>query len=223
MALSGPRLPPKSGKASQLVVLCHGYGADGNDLISLAPHLARALPGAAFVAPNAPEQCPGAGYQWFPISRLDPRDMHKGVEGAAGTLEAFLAAELLRLDLTPDRLALIGFSQGTMMALHVGLRAMRPAAIVGFSGMLTAPPPHSETSGVPILLAHGGADNVIPPDALFAAATLLGASGNPVQWHMSGALAHGIDAVEIDMAARFLALAFGGRLKTAGEICCALR
>ena len=141
-ALSGPRLEPLKGPASHLVVLCHGYGADGNDLIELAPHWQRLLPGAAFVAPHAPEPCPGAGHQWFPISRIDPHEMHKGVVGAAGALEAFLEAELVRLALSPDRLALVGFSQGTMMALHVGLNgAVRPAAIVGFSGLLTGPAP----------------------------------------------------------------------------------
>ena len=137
--LSGPRLPPQRGQATHLVVLCHGYGADGNDLIGLAPHWQRGLPTVAFVAPNAPEPCAGlaAGFQWFPISRLDPGEMQKGVESAADALNAFLDAELARLDLPPDRLALVGFSQGTMMSLHVGLRrAVKPAAIVGYSGML---------------------------------------------------------------------------------------
>jgi len=136
-ALTGPRLPPLRGRATHLVVLCHGYGADGNDLIGLAPHWQRLLPTVAFAAPNAPEPCAGSpsGYQWFPISRLDPADMERGVESAAEALEAFLAAELARLELPPERLALVGFSQGTMMSLHVGLRR-KPAAIVGYSGML---------------------------------------------------------------------------------------
>jgi phospholipase/carboxylesterase len=220
-ALSGPRLPPQHGKATHLVVLCHGYGADGKDLIGLAPHWQRLLPGAAFAAPNAPEPCPGAGYQWFPISRIDPEEMHKGVVGAAGLLEAFLEAELARLALSPDRLALVGFSQGTMMALHVGLRAVRPAAIVGFSGLLTGP--LSSLKGTPpVLLAHGGADGLIPPQALFVTATALGAAGLAVQWHLSPELGHGIDESGIAMAGRFLALAFGGRLKLGGEACCVL-
>src|SRR5262249_55012620 len=100
-SLSGPRLPPARGNATHLVVLCHGYGADGNDLIGLAPHWQRALPTVAFVAPNAPEPCAGApsGYQWFAISRGDPGEMQRGVEKAAGLLDAFLDAELERLKL----------------------------------------------------------------------------------------------------------------------------
>src|ERR1700753_1927325 len=122
--LSGPRLPPLRGEATHLVVLAHGYGADGNDLIGLAPMWQRLLPTVAFVAPNAPERCAGSpmGYQWFPISRLDPQEMQKGVETAAPIFEAFLESELARLNLPPERLALVGFSQGTMMSLHVGLR-----------------------------------------------------------------------------------------------------
>ena len=101
--LSGPRLPPQRGASTHLVVLCHGYGADGNDLIGLAPHWQRALPTVAFVAPNAPEPCAGApsGYQWFPTSRLDPGEMQRGVEAAAGALNSFLDAELARLELPP--------------------------------------------------------------------------------------------------------------------------
>jgi len=217
--LSGPRLPPARGSATHLVVLLHGYGADGKDLIGLAPHLQRALPTASFVAPNAPERCSGAGYQWFPITRLDPHEMQKGAVAASGGLEAFLSAELARLELAPSRLALIGFSQGTMMALHVGLGgASSPAAIVGFSGMLAGPPPDARP--VPILLTHGDADTVIPPDALFATAITLGAAGYGVQWHLSAGLGHGIDAVGLALAGRFLAQAFAGRLAAHGEICC---
>src|SRR6201999_2084513 len=142
--LTGPRLPPARGQATHLVVLCHGYGADGNDLIGLAPHWQRMLPTVAFVAPNAPEPCAGSpmGYQWFPITRLDPGEMGRGVENAAQVLSEFLDAELKRLELTDDRMALVGFSQGTMMSLHVGLnRPAKPAAIVGFSGIALTNPP----------------------------------------------------------------------------------
>jgi phospholipase/carboxylesterase len=221
-SLSGPRLEPANGKPTHLVVLCHGYGADGNDLIGLAPHWQRLLPGAAFAAPNAPEPCPGAGFQWFPISRIDPEEMHKGVVGAAGLLEAFLKDELARLALPADRLALVGFSQGTMMALHVGLSgAVRPAAIIGFSGLLTgALTPLKDAP--PVLLTHGDADTLIPPQALFVTAAALGAAGLCVQWHLSPGLGHGIDESGIAMAGRFLGLAFGGRLKASGEVCCGL-
>src|SRR2546423_11670739 len=103
--LNGPRLPPARGEATHLVVLCHGYGADGNDLIGLAPIWQRLMPTVAFVAPNAPARCPGSpGYHWFAISRLDPHLMNSGVESAAAGLEAFLDAGLARHNLPPDRL-----------------------------------------------------------------------------------------------------------------------
>src|ERR1700691_4674220 len=134
--LAGPTMAPAKGPATHLVVLVHGYGADGQDLIGLAQHWQSLLPTTAFAAPNAPTPVPGsAGYQWFPISRIDPHEMRKGVEAAAPVLDQYLDAELARLELPPERLALVGFSQGTMMSLHVGL-TRRPAAIVGYSGML---------------------------------------------------------------------------------------
>ena len=128
-SLSGSRLPPLKGKATELVVLLHGYGADGEDLIGLAPHWQDMLPGAEFVAPNAPERVPGAakGYQWFPIARLDPHEMRDGVLAAAPRIAEFLEAELARLALPPERLALVGFSQGAMLALHLGLRRVSSA------------------------------------------------------------------------------------------------
>ncbi len=194
--LSGPRLPPARGAATHLVVLAHGYGADGNDLIGLAPHWQRLLPTAAFVAPNAPELCSagGGGYQWFPISRLDPHEMARGVESVAPVFENFLDAELSRLNLAPDRLALVGFSQGTMLSLHVGLRrAVKPAAIVGYSGMLAGAPPVLGEDAPPILLVHGSADPMIPATALFASAGMLGEAGAAVQWHVSPGIGHSID------------------------------
>jgi phospholipase/carboxylesterase len=222
--ITGPRLAPARGPATHLVVLCHGYGADGNDLIGLAPHWQQLLPTVAFVSPNAPERCAGSpGFQWFPISRLDPREMQKGVEAAAETLDAFLDAELARLELTPDRLALVGFSQGTMMSLHVGLkRAVKPAAIVGFSGML----PGADQLGQlpadtpPIFLAHGDADQMIPPQALFVSANALGHAGASVQWHLAGGVGHSIDEAGLTLAGQFLAMAFRGMLARHGEIAC---
>jgi phospholipase/carboxylesterase len=216
--LSGPRLPPARGTATHLVVLCHGYGADGNDLIGLAPHWQRLLPTAAFVAPNAPERVPGApsGFQWFPIQRLDPGEMQRGVESAAGLLDAFLDAELARLELPHDRLALVGFSQGTMMSLQVGLRRpVKPAAIVGFSGMLargTALEPLAPDTP-PILLVHGDADQMIPAQAMLASVGMLGAAGAAVQWHISHGLGHGIDEAGLDLGGNFLSAAFRGLLR----------
>jgi phospholipase/carboxylesterase len=215
MPLSGPSLPPASGRASHLVVLLHGYGADGNDLIGLAQHWQALLPGCAFAAPNAPSRLPGgAGFQWFPISRIDPHEMRAGVENAAPGLESFVAGELTRLGLGDARLILAGFSQGTMLALHLGLRRKTPpAAIVGFSGMLTAAPP-AGAAIPPILLSHGDADTVIPPQAMLAAAGELARAGARVQWHLAAGIGHGIDETTLAIAGRFLALAVQGSLQS---------
>ena len=133
--LDGPRLGPAEGTpVTALVILLHGYGSNGDDLIPLAIDWRGALPGAAFVAPDAPEPCPGApdGYQWWGITSLDRAARAAGVARATPALNAFIDAELARHNLTEDRLALVGFSQGTMMALHVGpRRARRLAGIVG--------------------------------------------------------------------------------------------
>ena len=141
--LDGPRLSPRSGTARQLVIFLHGYGADGNDLIEIGRAWQPLLPDAAFVSPHAPEPCGQApvGRQWFALTFRDPNERWVGVNKAAPVLERFIDAELARHRLPPQALALVGFSQGTMMALHVGLRrAVAPAAIVGYSGLLVVPP-----------------------------------------------------------------------------------
>lgn len=224
--LSGPRLPPARGQATHLVVLLHGYGADGNDLIGLAPHWQRMLPTAAFVAPNAPEPCAGSpmGYQWFPIARIDPQEMQRGVEGAAPGLNEFLDSDLRRLGLGDDRLALVGFSQGTMMALHVGLsRPAKPVCIVGFSGMLAGQPPQLGGDAPPVLLVHGDADQMIPPGAIYDAATRLGRAGANVQWHISHGVGHSIDETGLALGGAHLTMAFRGMLKRhSAEISCSV-
>jgi phospholipase/carboxylesterase len=222
MALDGPTIAPARGPATHLVVLVHGYGADGQDLIGLAQHWQELLPTVAFAAPNAPARIPGGpGYQWFPISRIDPHEMQKGVEAAGPTLDDYLDAELARLNLPPERLALVGFSQGTMLSLHLGLRRkVKPAAIVGFSGLLAGPVPASESGAdiPPILLTHGDSDQVIPPQAMFLAASQLGRAGAAVQWHLAPGMGHGIDPEGLMLAGGFLAMAFRGLLKNQGEI-----
>jgi phospholipase/carboxylesterase len=220
--LNGPRLPPASGKADRLVVFCHGYGADGNDLIGLGQHWQRLMPTAAFVSPHAPERCAMSpmGYQWFGISRLDPAEMARGVSSAAPVLEAFIDAELARLGLDASRLALVGFSQGTMMSLHVGLRRkVSPSAIVGFSGMLPGADrlPGEIAARPPVLLIHGDADEVIPVEALFASAHGLGAAGVRAAWHVSRGVGHGIAPDGLEIAGNFLADAFAGKLANAAD------
>lgn len=215
--LNGPRLPAASGKADRLVVFCHGYGADGNDLIDLGRHWQRLLPTAAFASPHAPERCAMSpmGYQWFAITRMQPEEMLRGVERAAPVLNAFIDAELARHGLDGSRLALVGFSQGTMMSLHVGLRRpVPPAAIVGFSGALPGAErlPDEIVGRPPVLLVHGDADDMIPVQALHAAANGLGAAGVAVRWHVSHGVGHGIAPDGLELAGKFLADAFAGKL-----------
>src|SRR3954462_6931100 len=138
-ALTCPRLSPRSGAAKQLVVFLHGYGADGNDLIEIGRQWQPWLPAAAVLAPNPPQLLPGQpmGRQWFALTFRDPHERWRGVNHAGPGLDAWLEAELARHELPPAKLPLVGFSQGTMMALRVCLRrAQSPAAIVGFSGLL---------------------------------------------------------------------------------------
>jgi phospholipase/carboxylesterase len=172
--LDGPRLEPRAGQARQLVVFLHGYGADGNDLIEIGRAWQPAMPQAAFVSPHAPQACGQApmGREWFPLTFRDPNERWTGVNAAAPCLDAFLDAELQRRNLPASALALVGFSQGTMMALHVGLRrGTAPAAIVGYSGMLVLPPdadpdklPLEIRSKPPVLLLHGEQDGLCPPE-----------------------------------------------------------
>ena len=219
--LDGPRLAPRSGSAKQLVVFLHGYGADGNDLIDIGRAWQGLLPNAAFVSPHAPRPCGQAptGREWFPLTFRNPDERWTGVNQAAPILESFLDAELKRHNLPPTALALVGFSQGTMMALHVGLRrAIAPAAIVGYSGMLVMPDnvnvdafAAEVRSRPPVLLIHGDGDQLIPVQALLQAAQGLAALEVPVQWHISAGIGHGIDQEGLRHGGEFLAKCFAAR------------
>jgi phospholipase/carboxylesterase len=217
--LSGPSLEPKSGKAKRLVVFLHGYGADGNDLIDIGRAWQPILPDTAFVSPHAPEPCGQApvGRQWFGLTFRDPDERWVGVNQAAPALQAYLDAELQRRQLPPSALALVGFSQGTMMSLHAGLRRpVAPAAIVGYSGMFIMPgdgPPETVEGEIasrpPILLIHGDQDELIPVQALFHASSSLSALDVPVEWHISKGVGHGIDQEGLRHGGEFLARRFG--------------
>ena len=213
--LTGPSASPASGgPARQLVVLLHGVGADGADLLELAPLLAEALPDAAFVAPDAPYPCDMApfGRQWFSLLDRSTPVMAAGLRAVAPLVDAFLDRQLAERNLTDDALALIGFSQGTMTALHVALRrARRPAAMVGFSGALLEPERLAGEirSRPPVLLIHGDADEVVNPACLAAAESGLTAVGVPVLAQMRPGLDHGIDGPGIAAAAAFLRQCFG--------------
>lgn len=215
-ALEGPRLAPKSGGAARrLIVLLHGVGADGNDLMALAPMLAEHLPDAAFVAPNAPERFDMApfGYQWFSLKDTRPEVMLAGVQASAPMLDAFLDAELARHGLDESSLALVGFSQGTMMALYVAPRRAKPvAAVLGYSGALIGVDLLRDEvrSKPPVLLIHGDADEVVPVQSLQAAVVGLQAAGIPVREHVRPGLAHGIDPDGIKLGLTFLKAALEG-------------
>jgi len=217
--LDGPRLPPLSGKARRLVAILHGYGADGHDLIEIGRQWQTVLPDAAFVAPHAHQPCAMApsGRQWFALTDRNPHERWTGAVAAREVLDPFLDEELAAYGLGDGDLALVGFSQGAMMALHVGLRRRQaPAAILAYSGVLIGPErldevaarsPHGEPP--PVLLIHGSRDEVVPPQSLFMSAQELAKAGIPCQWRLSTGLGHGIDGEGVRHGACFLANSFG--------------
>lgn len=211
ISLSGPSHPPLNGpKPEQVVVFLHGYGSNGDDLISLAPYLAPALPEAEFLSPNAPYPCeinPLGGYQWFGLEERSPANRLAGAREAAPILNAYLDSVLKERNLTDADLALVGFSQGTMMALHVGLRRSHPvAAIIGYSGMLVAPDllPDEIKSKPPVLLVHGMADEVLPFAAMAEAEAALKALGVRVHAEGRPGLPHSIDQRGLELGASML-------------------
>lgn len=211
--LSGPSLEPTSGKVDSLVIFCHGYGSNGADLVSLGRNWQVILPNTAFVAPNAPEESPHpGGFQWFPIVSFEKEERTKGTYAAAHHLEEFIESTLKTYRVTPERLALVGFSQGTMMALHVGLRrSAGVAGILGFSGALAAPENLMAEMKCkpPILLIHGAQDNVIPIPALFETVGALEACGLKPEKHISQNTAHGIAQDGMQLGGAFLARILG--------------
>jgi phospholipase/carboxylesterase len=208
--LSGPSRPPASGgKPSRLVILLHGLGADGNDLIGLAPYWAPMLPEAEFLSPNAPFPCDMApyGHQWFSSQDRSPAAVLAGVRAAAPILDAFIDEALAARGLGDGDLALVGFSQGTMMSLFVGLRRAQPAAgIVGFSGRLLAPEllTNELRSRPRILLVHGTEDPLVPYTSLAAAETALTSAGVPVETLTCPGIGHSIDEAGLRRGGHFL-------------------
>ena len=212
--LEGPSIEPASGGAAkQLVVLLHGYGADGNDLIGLAPHLAQALPDAAFVSPHAPFACEMAPYgrQWFSLTDRAPARMMEGAQMCAPILERFLDLELANRKLSDVDLALVGFSQGTMTALHVGLRRVTPpAGILGYSGALVGADSLGDEMLVrpPVMLIHGDDDPVVDYTLHKLSLSTLEALDVPVEGHTRPGLGHSIDAEGLALGVDFLRRAF---------------
>jgi len=213
---NGASLQPRSGNPpKQIVLLLHGFGSSGTDMISLAPHWQDALPDALFLAPHAPQRCSmmASGYQWWGLSGFAPSALAAGAASAAPAINAFIDRKLKQYGLSDAELALVGFSQGTMMALHVGLRRPRAvAAVVGYSGMLTATADiaDSDFAKPPVLLVHGTADPVVPIAALHMAETDLKRLGVSVTTHMAHGIAHSVDPAGLQLGRDFAANALGG-------------
>ena len=210
--LTGPRAAARSGQTKSLVILLHGYGADGNDLFGLSGPLAQHLPDTAFLSPNAPERCRvnPLGYQWFPISWLDgspESEMAAGFHRSATILDQYITEAMAEEGVGPAQTALVGFSQGTMMSLHVAPRRAEPlAAIVGFSGRLhdVADLKAEAVSKPPVLLIHGDQDEMIPVAALAEASQGLLDAGFQVKTHISHGIGHGIAPDGLGLAVGFL-------------------
>lgn len=211
--LQAERVEPKSGDTRSVVVFLHGYGANGADLLSLADPLGDHLPDTLFIAPDAPENCAGApfGFQWFPIPWIDgssQEEAERGMQQAVDDLNAFLDGVLVDNDLLPEQMVLFGFSQGTMMSLHVAPRREDElAGIVAFSGRLMSPESLKDeaVSKPPILLVHGDQDDVVPVQSLPEAAEALQAAGfKEVYAHIQKGTAHGIAPDGLSVALAFM-------------------
>ncbi|MFD1344772.1 alpha/beta hydrolase [Litorisediminicola beolgyonensis] len=211
--LQAGRKEPLSGETRSVVVFLHGYGANGADLLGLADPLGEHLPDTLFVAPDAPEACAGApfGFQWFPIPWIDGSSQEEAEAGllkAADDLNAFLDALMVDEDVLPEQVVLFGFSQGTMMSLHVAPRREdEVAGIVAFSGRLLQPEllEDQAVSRPPVLLVHGDMDDVVPPQSLPEAAEALQKAGwKEVYAHVMKGTAHGIAPDGLSVALAFM-------------------
>ncbi len=211
--VNGSSLQPLSGgRPKQVILLLHGFGSNGADLISLAPHWRSLLPDALFLAPNAPQRIGSiaSGYQWWPLSAFTPQALAAGAATAAPAIDSFIDRKLAQYGLAESDLAIVGFSQGTMMALHVGLRrSHQVAAIVGYSGMLTGASElaHLPLSKPPVLLVHGSADPVVPVAAVHAAKAALDQLGIDATTHISPGVGHSVDPIGLRLGGEFVAKA----------------
>ena len=211
--LNAQRREALSGETRSVVVFLHGYGANGADLLGLADPLGEHLPDTLFVAPDAPESCAGApfGYQWFPIPWIDgssEEEAARGLQAAVEDLNAFLDGIRVDEDLLPEQMVLLGFSQGSMMSLHVAPRREDPVAgVIALSGRLLQPEvlPDEVVSRMPILLVHGDADDVVPVQSLPQAAQALQDAGfTEVFAHIMKGTAHGIAPDGLSVALAFM-------------------
>ena len=212
--LSGPEFGPASGgNPKQLIILCHGLGADGNDLIGLAPHFAKVLPNAMFVSPNAPFQCDMSpfGYQWFSLQERTEEAMLAGAQKAQPILDAFIDQQLAKYKLTERNLALVGFSQGTMVSIFTVPRRKIPVAgVVAYSGRLIGKDLMAQEicCTPPMVMINGDQDELVPVTLQPAAVDTLRALGVKIEGHIRPGLGHSIDDVGIKIAQDFLSALF---------------
>jgi phospholipase/carboxylesterase len=213
LPLVGPHHGPASGAApDSIVLLLHGLGANGDDLIGLAPIFANVMPNTLFLSPNAPQRFPAAppgwpAYQWFPLNTFSQQEREDGILAAAPILADYIDAVIAGIGLSASKVALVGFSQGAMMSLYLAPRRTEQlAAVVGYSGALAhgAALRAERQSNPPVLLVHGDADPVVPVAALLDAVADLEAAGLSVQHHTRPGLQHGIDEEGMQLASRFL-------------------
>jgi phospholipase/carboxylesterase len=204
--------PASKAQPRQLVILCHGLGADAFDLIDLAPSWQHACPDALFASVHAPfPHDSGFGRQWWSVADRSPPVVEAGVRAAAPYLHGFIEAELDRLELPGNAYAIMGFSQGAMISLFTGLRhPVAPRAILAFSGALIAAESLAAevTNRVPVLLVHGEADEAVPVSRSHDAEAALRAAGVPVEAHYIPRLGHGIDDAGISLGALALQRGF---------------
>ncbi|MEK9672522.1 MAG: dienelactone hydrolase family protein [Rhodospirillaceae bacterium] len=222
--LTGPLVMPRDGsKPEQIVLLLHGVGADGDDLINLATYFGKVLHKAVFIAPNAPFRFDGApsGHQWFSIADPSKEQKLEGVLMSAPILNLLIDHLLEEYGLDESKMAIVGFSQGCMMALHVApRRAKQLAAVIGYSGALIGADllPGEMKTKPPVLLMHGNMDPIVPPDMMRHAEDTLKAAGIPVAAYLCPNLGHGLDDMCIQLGMEFLAEMFDADVMAAAGI-----
>ncbi len=208
--LIGPIIEPKLGRASHLVVMLHGIGADGENLLPLYKDFIDILPNACFAAPNAPQKyhvedafIGEVGYQWFPLWGKTLPELIEGADVASKSLVEYINHMLDKLDLDYSKLILVGFSQGCLMAVHSSLMLPEKClAVIGFSGAII-----SEAHAISkpdICLIHGEDDEVVPFQQTVFAERKLKAISIHVETHLLDNLGHWIESRGINIAKEFL-------------------
>lgn len=206
MTFQGPSLKAASGNTKSLVVFLHGYGSNGDDLISLGRQWASVLPDTDFLAPNGPEICEqySDGYQWCSMKDWDPMRLATDMGHVSPVLNRYVDAELKARSLDLHQVAFVGFSQGTFMALEAAIHRPTCGGVVGYSGGFFHDPSRLMVGRPPIILIHGKDDTLVKPDASLAAENALKSLGLKVETHIIPGLEHSIDIQGLGIGAGFL-------------------